>query len=85
MFIVISRKERVSNRKIAQEAGRSWECDCCHITLDKDTNTTINIKRIREAQLGSPAQKTCGQDIFRYERAVRLGQSAALLKHNLAA
>ena len=55
MFIVISRKERVSNRKIAQEVGRSWECDCCHITLDKDTNATINIKRIREAQLGSPA------------------------------
>lgn len=85
MFGVISRKGRVPNRKIDQEVGRSWECDCCYITLDKDTNTTINIKRIREAQLGSSAQKTCGQDIFRYERAVRLGQSAALLKHNLAA
>lgn len=55
MFIVISRKERVSNRKIAQEVGRSWECDCCHITLDKDTNAASNSKRIKEAQLGSPA------------------------------
>lgn len=85
MFIVISRKERISNRKIAQEAGRSWECDCCYITLDKDTNTASNIKRIRETQLGSPAEKTCGQDIFHCGRAVRLGQAAALLKHNLAA
>lgn len=55
MFGVISRKGRVPNRKIDQEVGRSWECDCCYITLDKDTNAASNIKRIREAQLGSPA------------------------------
>ena len=55
MFGVISRKGRVPNRKIDQEVGRSWECGGCYITLDKDTNAASNIKRIREAQLGSPA------------------------------
>ena len=34
---------------------RSWECDCCHTILDRDTNAAINIKRMGLAQLGIPA------------------------------
>lgn len=34
---------------------RSWECDCCHATLDRDTNAAINIKRMGLTQLGIPA------------------------------
>lgn len=34
---------------------RSWTCDCCHTTLDRDTNAAINIKRMGLAQLGIPA------------------------------
>lgn len=59
MFGAISCKERVSNRKIAQEVGRSWECDCCHITLDKDTNAASNSKRI-----GGPAGQPCLKNLW---------------------
>ena len=31
---------------------RIWTCDCCHTTLDRDTNAAINIKRLGLAQLG---------------------------------
>ena len=34
---------------------RSWECECCHTTLDRDTNAAINIKRMGLTQLGIPA------------------------------
>ena len=34
---------------------RSWECECCHATLDRDTNAAINIKRMGLTQLGIPA------------------------------
>ena len=34
---------------------RSWECDCCHTNLDRDTNAAINIKRMGLAQLGISA------------------------------
>lgn len=34
---------------------RRWECECCHTTLDRDTNAAINIKRMGLAQLGIPA------------------------------
>ena len=34
---------------------RSWECDCCHTNLDRDTNAAINIKRMGLTQLGIPA------------------------------
>ena len=34
---------------------RSWTCECCHTTLDRDTNAAINIKRMGLAQLGIPA------------------------------
>lgn len=33
---------------------RSWICDCCHTTLDRDTNAAINIKRMGLTQLGIP-------------------------------
>lgn len=32
---------------------RSWECECCHTTLDRDTNAAINIRRMGLAQLKS--------------------------------
>lgn len=32
---------------------RSWECECCHAILDRDTNAAINIKRMGLAQLKS--------------------------------
>ena len=32
---------------------RSWECECCHTTLDRDTNAAINIRRMGLAQLNS--------------------------------
>lgn len=32
---------------------RSWECDCCHTVLDRDTNAAINIRRMGLAQLNS--------------------------------
>ena len=32
---------------------RSWTCECCHTTLDRDTNAAINIKRMGMAQLKS--------------------------------
>ena len=31
---------------------RSWECDCCHAILNRDTNAAINIKRMGLTQLG---------------------------------
>lgn len=31
---------------------RHWTCDCCHTTLDRDTNAAINIKKLGLAQLG---------------------------------
>ena len=34
---------------------RSWTCDCCHTTLDRDTNAAVNIKRMGLTQLGIPA------------------------------
>ena len=34
---------------------RSWECDCCHTALDRDTNAAINIKRLGLVQLGYSA------------------------------
>ena len=34
---------------------RSWECDCCHAILNRDTNAAINIKRMGLTQLGIPA------------------------------
>ena len=34
---------------------RSWECECCHTTLDRDTNAAINIKRMGLTQFGIPA------------------------------
>ena len=34
---------------------RRWECDCCHTTLDRDTNAAINIRRMGLVQLGIPA------------------------------
>ena len=30
---------------------RSWECDCCHTSLDRDTNAAINIKQMGLAML----------------------------------
>ena len=30
---------------------RSWECDCCHTILNRDTNAAINIKRMGLAKL----------------------------------
>ena len=30
---------------------RSWECDCCHTSLDRDTNVAINIKQMGLAML----------------------------------
>lgn len=32
---------------------RSWTCECCHTTLDRDTNAAINIKHMGLAQLKS--------------------------------
>lgn len=32
---------------------RSWTCECCHTTLDRDTNAAINIKRLGLGQLKS--------------------------------
>lgn len=34
---------------------RSWTCECCHTTLDRDANAAINIKRLGLAQLGYTA------------------------------
>lgn len=34
---------------------RSWTCESCHTTLDRDTNAAINIKRMGLTQLGVPA------------------------------
>lgn len=34
---------------------RVWTCDCCHTTLDRDTNAAINIRRLGLAQLGYTA------------------------------
>ena len=34
---------------------RSWTCECCHTTLDRDTNAAINIKRMGLTQLGIPS------------------------------
>lgn len=34
---------------------RSWTCDCCHTTLDRDVNAAINIKQLGLAQLGYTA------------------------------
>lgn len=34
---------------------RSWECDCCHTILDRDTNAAINIKRLGLVQFGYSA------------------------------
>lgn len=33
---------------------RSWECDCCHTILDRDTSAAINIKRMGLSKLGIP-------------------------------
>lgn len=33
---------------------RSWECECCHTILDRDTNAAINIKQMGLAQMGIP-------------------------------
>ena len=30
---------------------RNWECDCCHTSLDRDTNAAINIKQMGLAML----------------------------------
>lgn len=34
---------------------RSWTCDCCHTTLDRDANAAINIRRLGLNQLGYTA------------------------------